>query len=452
MFGLTQLTLSDFPHYFFQIQQLKNILEQKNDYRSLLFRGPSGCGKSTIINLAIDENVFDIYNISPNSFQNVAQLKINLKIFCTFESVICFFKKQKKIIVIEDVDSLISTDRCFSSFLLEILKNKHSDLSYKINCPIVCVTATNFNKKNTEIISLFSDVITLPKLNFKQCFFMVDNIANKMIECGYQVNYEKMTSLIKVNHCDLRVICNHLFETFEETTNLEKINCIEEHYEKNLDYDTLMTQKKDNFLNSDIYSLSKYLMEKKLHKDHVQAFVCNDTNMITSLLHENYHLNLNKTKIDFCEIDFVNNMNEHMLSSEVLGKSTFDSSDSSLWYEYTYTKVKGLNMIMYEHMLKTNTKLVEPKQNINYSKIVNKQSLALNFNKKLLKMELNLHVFRNNLSLTLMYIFYICLYKDKDIIQKTLTKNEIEILSRFFSDFCPDKKKLLGKIKSITMH
>jgi hypothetical protein len=163
-------------------------------------------------------------------------------------------------------------------------------------------------------------------------------------------------------------------------------------------------------------------------------------------------LNLNKTKIDFCEIDFVNNMNEHMLSSEVLGKSTFDSSDSSLWYEYTYTKVKGLNMIMYEHMLKTNTKLVEPKQNINYSKIVNKQSLALNFNKKLLKMELNLHVFRNNLSLTLMYIFHICLYKDKDIIQKTLTKNEIEILSRFFSDFCPDKKKLLGKIKSITMH
>jgi hypothetical protein len=135
-----------------------------------------------------------------------------------------------------------------------------------------------------------------------------------------------------------------------------------------------------------------------------------------------------------------------------LGKSTFDSSDSSLWYEYTYTKVKGLNMIMYEHMLKTNTKLVEPKQNVNYSKIVNKQSLALNFNKKLLKMELNLHVFRNNLSLTLMYIFHICLYKDKDIIQKTLTKNEIEILSRFFSDFCPDKKKLLGKIKSITMH
>jgi hypothetical protein len=213
-----------------------------------------------------------------------------------------------------------------------------------------------------------------------------------------------------------------------------------------------MTQKKDNFLNSDIYSLSKYLMEKNLHKDHVQAFVCNDTNMITSLLHENYHLNLNKTKIDLCEIDFVNNMNEHMLSSEVLGKSTFDSSDSSLWYEYTYTKVKGLNMIMYEHMLKTNTTLVEPKQNINYSKIVNKQSLALNFNKKLLKMELNLHVFRNNLSLTLMYIFHICLYKDKDIIKKTLTKNEIEILSRFFSDFCPDKKKLLGKIKSITMH
>lgn len=445
MFGLKQLTLIDFSHYFFQIQQMKKVLAQQDGFRSLLVRGPSGCGKSTIVDLLIDENIFDIYKISPNSFQNVSQLKINLKTFCLFESVICFFKKQKKIIVIEDIDSLSSTDRTFSSFLSEILKNKKGDLSYKINCPIVCVTTTNFNKKNTEIIGLFSQVITLPKLNFKDCLSIVNNVVDTMNENGCRVNHDKLTSLIKVNHCDLRVICNHLFETFEETNDYEKLNCIEEH-------DKPMTQKKDHFLYSDIYSLSKYLMENELHSDHIQSFVSNDTNMITSLLHENYHLNLHKTKMYSCELEFVQHMNDHMLFSEMLGKSTFDSSDTSLWYEYTYTKVKGLNMIMNEYMLKTKTKLVEPNQIINYSKIVNKQSLALNFNKKLLKMESNLHVFRNNLSLTLMYIFHICVYKDKDIIQKILTKNEIEILSRFFSDFCPDKKKLLGKIKSITMN
>ena len=86
---------------------------------------------------------------------------------------------------------------------------------------------------------------------------------------------------------------------------------------------------------------------------------------------------------------------------------------------------------------------------MNHSQLINKQSLALNFNKKMVKMEKDLNIQRQDCAFVFLYIFY--LIHSKSNILSVVTKNEFEIITRFVSDFKPEYKQKILKLKNTVL-
>jgi energy-coupling factor transporter ATP-binding protein EcfA2 len=423
--------LNDFSNYFFTIQQIKTALfspKLVDEFTSLLIGGHSGCGKSTIVNLILNEHDIDILKINPTNYQNISTLHTTLKCFCTFESILFYFSKKPKLILLEDIDIIMNTDRYFLSFLNDILKNKNSVLTFTIKCPVICVMNSTYSKKYNDVKLLFKSTFLFKKLSFNQCFQIVDEILTKSYN-DIVIDFDTITQLIKDNNNELRVVLNHLEEVIL-------------HSKKYISF-----QKKDSFLDYNSNDLAKHLINEDLDNDDIMSLITHDTNQIVSCVHENYYKGFYKSNtINKDELDLLSNMNHVLLYHDLLNNVSFDVSNSFLWENYIFSKLKSINYHCNNYKKTTLHQLMLPK--IDFSQLINKQSLALNFNKKMLKMENNLTIHRNTCALPFMYIYYLLVYCEFEEYCNIVSKNEIEIIMRYLSEKEPSMKAKISKIKT----
>lgn len=438
-FFFNNLSLKNFKHYTGTIQQIKNTYfdssnNLKNEFTTALISGHSGCGKSTIIKLLFDFTKNDILYVSASSYTSILQLKNKVKYFCTFESVICFFEKKPKLILFDDIDIHMNNDRYFTSFLKELLKNKKEELGYTVRCPIVCVINSN-SKKIQDIRPSFQNYISFRKLSFNQCFQIVDECLTSIVSNNddeeIPIDYVKLTKLIKDNDNDLRTVINHLDEIYDNSTTSD--NDIEISY-----------QKKDGFLDTVPSELAKLLMSKKnMTNECIKQMIVRDTNQIVSIIHENYYKNFSNTSgVDEKELELVSNFNKAFLENDLMNSSSYDNVDPFLWDISSHNKLKTI-----DHLCSTHKNDMVP-SSLDFSQMINKQSLALNFNKKLVKMEENMNINKSSCTFPLMYIYYVISHLNNNDIARLITKNEFEIIQRFISDFIPSKKNSFSKVKT----
>lgn len=427
------LTLKNFKHYIGTIQQIKNTyFDQSNNlkknYITSLISGYSGCGKSTIIKLLFDKEKYDILYISAGSYTNILQLKNKIKYFCTFESVICYFDKKPKLILFDDIDIHMNNDRYFTTYLKELLKNKKEDLGYNIGCPIICIVNIN-TKKLQDIKALFHNYFVFKKLSFNQCFQIVDEYLSSMFE-DTLVDYTKLTKFIKDNDNDLRTVLNHLHEVIEGNNNNDDIE--------------ISYKKKDPFMDASPSELSKLLLsQNSLSNECIKQMIVRDTNQIVSVIHENYFKNFKNTPyIDKNELNIVSNINKTFLENDMMNNTLFDNADPTLWDISLHSKLKMIDVLCsnYEKDLIPSS--------FDFSQMINKQSLALNFNKKLVKMEQNMNIDKSSCTFPFMYIYYVLSNIEPKTTSTFITKNEFEIIQRFISDFMPTKKNSFSKVKT----
>jgi hypothetical protein len=142
-------------------------------------------------------------------------------------------------------------------------------------------------------------------------------------------------------------------------------------------------------------------------------------------------------------LQFMKSFNEIILHSEYIGKYIFEKYDFSIWDHYTFSKIKSINNLLHRYFHKTK------KIQMNHSQLINKQSLALNFNKKIVKMEKDLNIQRQDCAFVFLYIYY--LIHSKCDILSVVTKNEFEIITRFVSDFKPEYKQKILKLKNTVL-
>jgi energy-coupling factor transporter ATP-binding protein EcfA2 len=423
-----KLNLKHFSHYQYAINEVKKHIQGGPEGNtSLLLNGHSGSGKSTIVDLLIHQLDLDILYINSDTYENASKLNVKIKTFCTFDSVLAYFSRKSKVIFIDDLDVLINIDRNFCSTLLEILKNKEGTLKYVVNCPIICVGNMLKEKKLSDIAEVVSKNITLTKLTFKQCFRIVDSYATKH---DLELDYENLTHLIKSSAHDLRFIFNNL-------TIGRKNNDVEEE-EGDL---------KNKYSQLNTSDLSRVVTSVKLSGEAIQTVIWNDMNGVVSLIHENVYKKFNGKK--YCEdsLQLLVSLNEALLETEQVSEYSFENIDFNLWELSQYHKLKKINNLTTEYATTYGDVLPSI---MGFSQVVNKQSLALNFNKKLLKLEQNMCMFRSNPSHILMYIDYLLKdplrYPDYKTI---LTKNELEILSSFVNEYNPTRKGIITKMKTM---
>lgn len=434
---MKDLSLKNFKHYIGTIQQIKTTFfdssnNLKNEFTTALISGHSGCGKSTIIKLLFDFTKNDILYVSAGSYTSILQLKNKVKYFCTFESVVCFFEKKPKLILFDDIDIHMNNDRYFTSFLKDLLKNKKEELGYNVRCPIVCVINASA-KKLQDVRPSFQSYISFRKLSFNQCFQLIDDCISSIVNDNEEIpiDYVKLTKLIKDNDNDLRTVINHLDEiTEEEITQNDDIE--------------ISYKKKDGFLDASPSELAKLLLSKKImNEECIKQMIVRDTNQIVSVIHENYYKTFSNTSgIDENELRLVSDLSKAFLENELMNSSSYDTIDTTLWDISSHNKLTTIDYLSTQHK----NELIPSA--FDFSQMINKQSLALNFNKKLVKMEQNMNIHKSSCIFPFMYIYYVISNLDNQNIAKLITKNEFEIIQRFISDFMPSKKNSFSKVKT----
>lgn len=410
------LNLNDFSHYYNAIRDIKDSLVS-NKY--VLCSGFSGCGKTTLLRLLLEEQSWDILEINSLNYESLSNTKKRIAAFNAFKSVIFFFKNNPKLIVIDDMDVLSNTDRNFNSYFFDLLKTK------TFAFPVVCIINTNYQKKITESYKIFDTVVHLKKLSFNQCF----QIVTKYLDEGDEtINYDILTRLIKENANDLRTVLNHLYECKSSDT------------DKPLD-------KRSRFFDLTLFDITNVLCTCLLSNSEINELVAYDTNQLVSIMHENIYKSFDSQKLDMDELKLIKQMNTTITESEQFNKFSFDVFSTNLWECQCYHKLKALNCYAY-HFFKTRKTTLLTRD---FPQVINKQSLAFNFNKKLVKMENQLCVKRSLLTFPFFYIFSMAVHhktSPKKNLLKDLSKNELEVILRFVSDYDSDNRGIIVKLKS----
>jgi len=426
-----KLNINDFSHFFVQSKQIKQICKEysesnENKLITVLLTGSTSCGKTSLMNVLLKDFKFDIFQLLPTSYSNISQLKQNLRQFVTFRSILSFDKNIKKVIYIEDLDNLEKLDRYFFSFYQDLIKNKQETINFNANCLIITSTNSKLYKKLNIILPLFNYKIVLPKLSFKQCFCIVNTWLVKH-DIDELVDYDKLTVLIHKNNCELRVIFNHIEDTY-------KNNKIQ------------IDSKKDSLQDAQPSDLVKLILKEDLSLHQLNSIMANDTNQTLALIHENYPQVFKEKRFDVTEMRKVRDSSQAFLDAEIINKICFDNSDGNLWSIYEYFLLKKVNTIFTNNIDKDNNKVLDK---LAYSQLINKQSLAFNFNKKINKSECHLTVYRKDLTWIFYYMITLCFNLNHDTLKKYLSRNEIEVLSRFASDHADTTfKSKIQKLKT----
>lgn len=406
---LSNPTLGDFNHYLYAINEIRVALQSK---LNILISGHSGCGKSNIVNMILTEKNFEVLNINSSTYDSLSLIKNRVTCFSKTNTISSFINKQSKIIFVDDLDAIMNIDRNFLSFVIDFIKSNQ--------CKMICVNNSAMNKKILDTKGSFESVVVLKRLSYKQCFqIVIANIPETM-----DIDYDKLTILIKENNNDLRTVVNNI-DDVQINRNVVDLN------------------KRPKFLEMSIDDIVYELCTKILSEKEINEIVTHDINQIVSSLHENISQGFYTNSLDRDEISFIKEFNRIIINAEYIGKSIFDKYDFTTWDHYTYNKIKSLNHLLYNQFSKIT------KFKLSHSQLINKQSLALNFNKKLVKMEKEHNINRLDCAAMFFYIHTIIHSSlGKHTIVKLLSKNDFEIITRFLSDYFPNSKQQVLKLKN----
>lgn len=135
-------SLNDFVGNKLQIPKLRKTIKAK---KNIIILGAHGSGKTLVIDLLCAEcnvNVLEVHK------DNISQIEH----FVSHKTIESFFDTRSKMLVLDNVDVLISTDKLSCSYLTEISKNG--------NCLVVC-SCSNTEEKKVADLKKHMEVIKL---------------------------------------------------------------------------------------------------------------------------------------------------------------------------------------------------------------------------------------------------------------------------------------------------
>jgi DNA polymerase III delta prime subunit len=126
-----------------QIQHMCKVLRDEDfESKIVLIIGPDGCGKSLITQLVFEDLHFNVLNVSSGT-KDLAALMIS---FITNRTITSYFDKKRKVIFIDDIDILLSTEKN----ILTILKDIY-DLLVERKIFVIATCKSNEEKKILEL-------------------------------------------------------------------------------------------------------------------------------------------------------------------------------------------------------------------------------------------------------------------------------------------------------------
>lgn len=180
---------------------IKNFLKNPKKKNALILYGPPGTGKTTIVHATANEINAEIFELNASDFRNKERLKEILKPAIEQKSL----EKNKKLILIDEVDGVSETDYGGISELLRIIE--------KTGYPVIMTANDIWGKKFSELRKK-CELVQLKELNYGIVKEVIAEIAKKE---NMKLDDDFLTELAIKSKGDLRAAINDL-QTFSKIT------------------------------------------------------------------------------------------------------------------------------------------------------------------------------------------------------------------------------------------
>ena len=158
------------------------------NYSSIYIQGNSGIGKTTKLINFLDEND---YNYSYSYIQNIRTEQDFLNLLNNVNIMKCFFKKYKKnkrIIIIDNLDYLQNNDKKILTIIVKYLKVKSKEVNQNND---LCLIFLGINKNEKKIIELYSIVDKYIQLSQNDNELFYDKNMKENVKDLICKNYKK---------------------------------------------------------------------------------------------------------------------------------------------------------------------------------------------------------------------------------------------------------------------
>lgn len=173
---------------------LMKIAGNKNQKKALLLYGPPGTGKTTLAYVASNETNSEIFELNASDFRNKNKLQEVLKPAMQQQSL----TKQSKIILVDEADGILGTDRGGIPELVKLIQ----DSMY----PLIITANDAWSKKMSPLRKL-CELIEIKEINYRKIKEAMITILRKE---GKFIENEVLTQIAVKSRGDLRAAINDL--------------------------------------------------------------------------------------------------------------------------------------------------------------------------------------------------------------------------------------------------
>lgn len=403
-------------HYKFTNEFKNHIKDGKLDKIQLCI-GPTGIGKTDLINLILKELKFNIIRIN-----DIDNYKEEINNYLNTKSIDSFFVKKKKILLIDDLDIYLNTDKQISNYLI----NLH------IREPIICILNKQYDRKAIDLKKK-CNIFYLNKPNFNNTLQYIISIFNQEDIDIDSTRLENTKKLIKHNKNNIKAILMNLQNIVLNNGELKDYCLYESKFNDTGLFDTI----------HNIYS-------KRYNINDLDDLLYSDSSLIYMLLHENLINELGRRDIKNEDlINIISNTIDDSCDGDIIQEFIYKNNNWDLLNLLYIVKILRLNDSINSHKIKNN------EIKYKFTQILTKYSLKCNYNKKkqnlLENNKINERYF-DTITQNILYLIGSLKQHDDDIVLHILNnynidKNNIDVLIKYNKVIEILDIKYLNKIK-----
>lgn len=365
-----------------QINRFLEVLKNEAfPHRIVLLLGPDGCGKSLITQLACEELGVHTLNIQ-NEYHSSKELPHLMSTFITNKTVSCFFNQKRKVIVFDNVDILLNTERNIAGMIEDV-----NELLEKHRVFMIISCRSNEERKLTDALKGKIEVIKINYPSIKDTFVYLSG-------CELDVEDDRLLQLTTSYKGSIRDIVMNL------------------HFKDNELIDNI------SFKDMNTFEITKKLYQKPHTMSEIMTLMRDDAMVVAYLLYENfpeeiYHnYDVKKQIFSLCD-----QMSRNFMTASFMEEYMYTNSDWSLYDLVHLLRIHGTNIMLSTVPRKATRKDIKYRFSQMLSKVSHKNIL----NKKM-KNVLSLN---NNIDVMECIVLADVISRDKNVITSGNSKKKV---------------------------